>query len=46
VQSSSGPALSSVPTVPKPNEKNIDDEPDDVPDPPKKGGRPTLTRIK
>ena len=46
VQSSSGPALASVPTTPKPNEKNTDDEPDDVPDPPKKGGRPTLTRIK
>jgi stringent starvation protein B len=46
VQSSSGPALSSVPTAPKPSEKTIDEEPDDVPDPPKKGGRPTLTRIK
>ncbi len=44
--SSSGPALTSVPTAPKPNEKNTNDESDDVPDPPKKGGRPTLTRIK
>ena len=46
VQSLSGPALTSVPTAPKPNEKNTDDESGDVPDPPKKGGRPTLTRIK
>lgn len=46
IQSSSGPALTSVPTAPKPNEKNVAAESDDVPDPPKKGGRPTLTRIK
>jgi stringent starvation protein B len=43
--SSSAPALSSVPTAHKPDE-NADGEPNDVPDPPKKGGRPTLTRIK
>lgn len=46
IQSSSGPALTSVPTAPKPNEKNVALESDDEPDPPKKGGRPTLTRIK
>ncbi|ABR90046.1 stringent starvation protein B [Janthinobacterium sp. Marseille] len=38
------PALTSVPTAP--HDKNDDDGSDDVPDPPKKGGRPTLTRIK
>jgi len=46
LQSVSGPALTSVPTAPKSNGQNSDDEPGDVPDPPKKGGRPTLTRIK
>lgn len=36
--------LSSVPsTPPDPDNENA---PDDVPEPPKKGGRPTLTRIK
>lgn len=45
---SSAPALTSVPTAQnKPNDKDGDDDgSDDVPDPPKKGGRPTLTRIK
>ncbi|WP_076593147.1 ClpXP protease specificity-enhancing factor [Herminiimonas arsenitoxidans] len=45
---SSAPALTSVPTAQnKPNDKDEDDAgSDDVPDPPKKGGRPTLTRIK
>lgn len=42
----SAPALSSVPSAHKPIEKNVDNKSDDVPDPPKKGGRPTLTRIK
>ncbi len=46
VQSSSGPALISVPMAQKPNEINTGDEAGDAPDPPKKGGRPTLTRIK
>ncbi|MES2024334.1 MAG: ClpXP protease specificity-enhancing factor [Pseudomonadota bacterium] len=45
---SSAPALTSVPTAQnKSNDKDeSDDGSDDVPDPPKKGGRPTLTRIK
>lgn len=45
---SSAPALTSVPTAQnKPNDKDeSDDGSDDVPDPPKKSGRPTLTRIK
>jgi stringent starvation protein B len=45
---SSAPALTSVPTAQnKPNDKDEgSDGSDDVPDPPKKGGRPTLTRIK
>lgn len=38
------PALTSVPTA-APHDKEGDGS-DDVPDPPKKGGRPTLTRIK
>lgn len=46
IPSSSGPALTAVPTAPKPNEKSAAVESGDVPDPPKKGGRPTLTRIK
>jgi stringent starvation protein B len=46
IPSSSRPALTSVLTVPKPNEKSVVVESGDVPDPPKKGGRPTLTRIK
>jgi stringent starvation protein B len=45
---SAAPALTSVPTAQnKPNDKeDAADGSDDVPDPPKKGGRPTLTRIK
>jgi stringent starvation protein B len=37
------PGLSSVPTVSSDHDKN---SPPDDPEPPKKGGRPTLTRIK
>ncbi|MBF8178526.1 ClpXP protease specificity-enhancing factor [Herminiimonas contaminans] len=42
------PALTSVPTAPHKHEDHdaSGDGNDDVPDPPKKGGRPTLTRIK
>jgi stringent starvation protein B len=41
------PALSAVPTpMAAEGESKADDTPDDHPDPPKKGGRPTLTRIK
>ncbi len=42
------PALTSVPTTShKPEEGDADDGgSDDTPEPPKKGGRPTLTRIK
>lgn len=43
---SSAPALTSVPTAHKPDVKSADEDGDDVPNPPKKGGRPTLTRIK
>lgn len=38
------PGLSSVPTVASDQDKNS--APEDDPEPPKKGGRPTLTRIK
>ncbi|MDO8305082.1 ClpXP protease specificity-enhancing factor [Herminiimonas sp.] len=41
----SGPALTSVPTVQK-SAQDAGDGSDDAPEPPKKGGRPTLTRIK
>lgn len=40
----SAPALSSVPTAPSDHLKHSAS--DDDPEPPKKGGRPTLTRIK
>jgi stringent starvation protein B len=42
------PALTSVPTAPHKAEEHgaSGGDNDDVPDPPKKGGRPTLTRIK
>jgi stringent starvation protein B len=39
------PALSSVPTATAPRSED-DHGPDDGGEPPKKGGRPTLTRIK
>jgi stringent starvation protein B len=38
------PALAAVP--PKEENASASDNPDDHPEPPKKGGRPTLTRIK
>ena len=41
----SGPALTSVPTAQK-SVQDAGDGSDDAPEPPKKGGRPTLTRIK
>jgi stringent starvation protein B len=41
------PTLSAVPTTTEGNEAGKEPgTPDDNPDPPKKGGRPTLTRIK
>ena len=40
------PSLSSVPSVPTEIGADTDQRPDDDPHPPKKGGRPTLTRIK
>jgi stringent starvation protein B len=41
------PSLSAVPTPSAGEEEaKSDDAPEDNPDPPKKGGRPTLTRIK
>ena len=40
-----GPTLSSVPNAPAPRSED-DNGPDDGGEPPKKGGRPTLTRIK
>ena len=45
---SATPALSSVPTAAaeKPAPEQLSQIPDDNNDPPKKGGRPTLTRIK
>jgi len=43
VQESTAPALSAVPS---PVDTSADTDSDDNPDPPKKGGRPTLTRIK
>ena len=46
IHSSLGPVLTSVPSAQKSLEKKASVESDDVPDPPKKGGRPTLTRIK
>lgn len=42
-QEATAPALSAVPS---PEGSNAATDPDDSPDPPKKGGRPTLTRIK
>lgn len=43
-----GPALSSVPSAPSSQVQSEDkkESNDDEPEPPKKGGRPTLTRIK
>lgn len=40
------PALTAVPSSPKKEDQRSDETGDDNPDPPKKGGRPTLTRIK
>jgi stringent starvation protein B len=43
------PDAASAPTltaVPSPQAESADTSPDDNPEPPKKGGRPTLTRIK
>lgn len=40
------PSLASVPSSAEQNSKAEKDKPDDEPEPPKKGGRPTLTRIK
>ncbi len=40
-----GPALAAVPSMPQ-AKKMSDDSTDDDPEPPKKGDRPTLTRIK
>lgn len=40
------PALTSVPTQPPASADNSSAGPGDDPEPPKKGGRPTLTRIK
>ncbi|RJG07237.1 ClpXP protease specificity-enhancing factor [Noviherbaspirillum cavernae] len=40
------PALSAVPTPKDESDAATSTGPDDNPDPPKKGGRPTLTRIK
>ncbi|MBZ2206051.1 ClpXP protease specificity-enhancing factor [Massilia soli] len=41
------PALASVPSAaPEPSSSAVSQNPDDNNDPPKKGGRPTLTRIK
>jgi stringent starvation protein B len=45
--SGEAPTLSAVPTTPSGDEEEkAIESPDDHPDPPKKGGRPTLTRIK
>ncbi|HEY8606997.1 MAG TPA: ClpXP protease specificity-enhancing factor [Noviherbaspirillum sp.] len=41
-----GPALAAVPNGEADDEEKTDGSPDDGSDPPKKGGRPTLTRIK
>jgi stringent starvation protein B len=43
---SSPPTLSAVPTQPEASDSTAEDGFDDDPNPPKKGGRPTLTRIK
>lgn len=44
---SEAPALSAVPAAPSGEEEGgSEPAPDDHPEPPKKGGRPTLTRIK
>jgi stringent starvation protein B len=41
------PTLTAVPSSqPESAETETDPAPDDTPEPPKKGGRPTLTRIK
>ena len=40
------PSLSSVPSTPEPATAEATDGPDGDDEPPKKGGRPTLTRIK
>jgi len=40
------PGLASVPMPVEQNDKADKGKPDDEPEPPKKGGRPTLTRIK
>ncbi|MBV7538569.1 ClpXP protease specificity-enhancing factor [Duganella sp. sic0402] len=40
------PVLSSVPVAPAEAKTEVADAPDDNNEPPKKGGRPTLTRIK
>lgn len=40
------PGLASVPSSTDQNDKTEKGSPDDEPEPPKKGGRPTLTRIK
>ncbi|HJU71161.1 MAG TPA: ClpXP protease specificity-enhancing factor [Paucimonas sp.] len=44
----SGPNLTAVPSASEKKDDETSDgmQPDDEPDPPKKGGRPTLTRIK
>lgn len=44
--SASSPILTSVPSTPKKSGEDVSVDPDDMPEPPKKGGRPTLTRIK
>ncbi|HYD80329.1 MAG TPA: ClpXP protease specificity-enhancing factor [Paucimonas sp.] len=40
------PGLAPVPSSSEQRDKTSEDKPDDEPEPPKKGGRPTLTRIK
>jgi stringent starvation protein B len=43
---SSPPILSAVPTHTEASDSTVENDIDDDPNPPKKGGRPTLTRIK
>jgi stringent starvation protein B len=46
-QAGGAPTLTSVPTISLTETQNPSgSDPDDTPEPPKKGGRPTLTRIK